>query len=201
MIERITTGSFFTNSYIIRNNNNECVIVDPGLNYQMAAEEIKKKYKVVAILLTHGHMDHIDGIRYFDVPIYIHEFEVDFLKDSTLSLYRMMGIPNPIKIEKLKIHTVKDKDEFSLIGYTFKVLHTPGHTRGSVCYSYKDKVLSGDTLFCGSCGRTDFPTGDSNKLSKSLRKILSVYPDTYDVYPGHDEKTTIKREKNNPYIG
>lgn len=201
MIEKIVTGSFFTNSYIISNSEGECVVVDPGLNYAQAAEQIKAKYKVKAILLTHGHMDHIDGIRYFDVPVYLHILEEDFLYDSTLSLYAMMGMRTPYRKGNVQVCPVCDGDSISLIGYEFKVLHTPGHTKGSVCYQYGTKVLSGDTLFDGSCGRTDFPTGDSLQMRKSLKKIIELYPDTYDVYPGHEGKTTIRREKTNPYLG
>ncbi|MBQ9124934.1 MAG: MBL fold metallo-hydrolase [Acholeplasmatales bacterium] len=200
MIEVVVTGSLYTNSYIISNNDNECVLVDPGLSYEKAANLIKEKYKVKAILITHGHVDHIDGIKYFDVPVYIHEADEAFLYDSSLSLYIMMGMRTPFKKGSLNVNTVKDGDVISLIGYDFKVMHTPGHTRGSVCYSYKNKVLSGDTLFNNSCGRTDFPTGSGVDMSKSLKRIIDEYPSNYDVYPGHDSKTTIKKEQNNPYI-
>lgn len=201
MIEKYITGSLFTNSYVISNSSGECVIVDPGLNYAQAARQIKEKYQVKAILLTHGHADHIDGIQYFQAPVYLHEREVDFLSDATLSLYNMLGLRMPFKRDSLDIHVVHDLEVIPLIGYEFHVLYTPGHTRGSVCYSYGTKVLSGDTLFCGSCGRTDFPTGDSLSIRNSLQRIIEYYPDTYDVYPGHDEKTTIRREKHNPFIG
>lgn len=200
MIEKIVTGSFLTNSYII-SNEADCVIVDPGLNYSDAANMIKSKYNVKAILITHGHMDHIDGIKYFDVPVYIHELDKDFLFDASLSLYNMFRLNSPYKKGDLNIITVKDNDEFELIGYKFKVIHTPGHTRGSVCYSYNDKLLSGDTLFNMSAGRTDFPTGNPKDMRQSLNKIINKFNDNTDVYPGHESKTTIKNErKNNIFI-
>ena len=200
MIEKIVTGSFFTNSYVI-SNGSDCVIVDPGLNYSDAANMIKSKYNVKAILITHGHMDHIDGIKYFDVPVYIHELDKDFLFDSSLSLYNMFRMPTPYKKGDLNIITVKDNDEFELIGFKFKVTHTPGHTRGSVCYSYGNKLLSGDTLFNMSAGRTDFPTGNPKEMRNSLNKIINNFSDNVDVYPGHENKTTIKNErKNNVFI-
>ena len=200
MIEKIVTGSFFTNSYVI-SNGTDCVIVDPGLNYSEAANTIKSKYNVKAILITHGHMDHIDGIRYFDVPVYIHELDKDFLFDASLSLYNMFRLPTPYKKGDLNIITVKDNDEFELIGFKFKVTHTPGHTRGSVCYSYGNKLLSGDTLFNMSAGRTDFPTGNPKDMRNSLNKIINNFNDNVDVYPGHENKTTIKNErKNNIFI-
>ena len=200
MIEKVVKGVFLTNTYII-SKDGKCVIVDPGLGFEEAAKDIKAKYQVEAILITHGHVDHIDGIRYFNCPVYIHKNDEANLYDNSLSLYNMMRMRSPFVKGTLDVRCVSDGDVISCAGYEFKVLHTPGHTRGSVCYSYGSKVLSGDTLFRHSCGRVDFPTGSSNDMNKSLKKIVSAYPDNYDVYPGHDEKTTIKEEKkNNAYI-
>ena len=202
MIECLTTGSFYTNSYIISNDNKECIIVDPGLNYKEASNYIKSKYNPVAIFITHSHIDHIDGIQYFmDLPIYIHKLDEEGLYDTDIALYPMLGRVCPFSKGDLNIHIVNDLDEINLIGYNFKVLHTPGHTRGSVCYSYNNKLLSGDTLFEGSIGRTDFPTGSYSQIIKSLNRIINTYPNDTDVYPGHGNKTTIRREKDyNPYI-
>ncbi len=200
MIEKIVTGDFETNTYIITNQG-KCVIVDPGLDFENTATRLKDMYDIEGILLTHGHMDHIDGIRYFTAPIYIHEAEVQFLEDASLSLYRMFGNRIPFQKEKLNIVPLRDGMELELIGYTFKVMHTPGHTRGSVVYSYKNKLISGDTLFHQSIGRTDFPTGDMKRMRDSLKKIIETFPDLTEVYPGHNEKTTIGFErKNNPYL-
>ncbi len=200
MIEKIVTGEFQTNTYVI-SNQGKCILVDPGLDFKRSAERIKEKYEIQAILLTHGHIDHIDGIRFFNVPIYIHEAELPFLDDSRLSLYRMLGLTQPFSSAQFKIIPLKDGMEFELIGYKFKVYHTPGHTKGSVVYAYHRKLLSGDTLFHMSMGRTDLPTGDASKMRNSLKRIIDTFEDSIEVYPGHDEKTTIGFErKHNPYL-
>lgn len=202
MIECITTGALSTNSYIISNENNECIVVDPGLDYKKAYEYIKNKYKVKAILLTHGHFDHIDGLQYFmNYPIYIHKFEEEFLYDSYLSLYDMIGRSNPFSMGDLDIRLVHNGDKINLIGYEFEVIHTPGHTKGSVCYKYSEGVLTGDTLFCGTCGRTDFPTGNITQIINSLKFLTSNLDGDLICYPGHENYTSILREKNNnPYL-
>ena len=201
MIEKIVVGSFMTNTYII-SNNDKCVLVDPGLDFSEVADFIKSKYEVCGILLTHGHIDHIDGIKYFkDVPIYIHKDEEEFLYNSSLSLYSFMGMKSPFKKNDLNVRLVIEGDIIDLIGFEFKVIHTPGHTKGSVCYQYKNKLISGDTLFNCSAGRTDFPTGSMLNLKKSLNRLISELPLNTDVYPGHEGKTTIRNEKNyNPFI-
>lgn len=199
MIEKITTGSFLTNSYII-SNEGKCIVVDPGLDFKAYAEDIKNKYQVEAIFLTHGHIDHIDGIGFFDVPIYIHKLEKEFLKDPTLSLYSAFGTRPNFDYSRLNIVEIDEGMTIDLIGYRFLVYHTPGHTRGSVCYLWNDKLLSGDTLFCESVGRTDFPTGDMLSLKRSLKRLAGL-KEHITVYPGHDDKTTIHNEKrNNPFM-
>lgn len=201
MIEKFTTGSFFTNSYIVSNVNNECVIIDPGLNYKNVASYIKGKYMPKAILLTHGHLDHIDGINYFlDLPIYISEKEINLFYDTYESLYDMIGRINPFSEGMLDIRKIKENDIINIIGYDFKVIETPGHTVGSVCYLMKNVVFSGDTLFKESIGRTDFPTGNYSIMLKSLNKLKKLPKDTI-VYPGHENETTIGDELiNNPFL-
>ncbi len=202
MIEKFTTGSFFTNSYIISNDKNECIIVDPGLNYKKVAEYIKNKYNPKAILLTHGHVDHIDGISYFlDLPVYISENELDLFYDTFESLYDMIGRGNPYNEGMLDIHKVKENDIIKLIGFSFKVIETPGHTPGSICFLMNDNILfSGDTLFQGTIGRTDFPGGDFHKIMESLEKLKQL-PGNTIVYPGHNDETTIADEVlYNPYL-
>ena len=201
MIEKFTTGSFFTNSYIISNEKNECIIVDPGLNYRKVAEYIKGKYIPKAILITHGHVDHIDGINYFlDLPIYISEKEIDSFYDTFESLYDMVGRINPFNEGMLDIKTLKDGEIFNLIGYEIKVIETPGHTEGSICFLIGNDLFSGDTLFNESIGRTDFPNGDYKKMEQSLIKLMKLNDDI-NVYPGHNDETTIGYEKyHNPFL-
>lgn len=202
MIETITTGSYATNSYIISNDKKECIIVDPGLNYKEASLYIKSKYTPKAVFLTHCHFDHIDGIEYFMyLPIYIHKLDEEGLYDNVLSLYYMMNRCAPFSKGDLDIRTVEDDDIISIIGYEFKVYHTPGHTNGSCVFFFDNNLLSGDTLFRGSCGRVDFPSGNASKMEKSLKKIIATFDDNVKCYPGHEGETTIGFErKNNPFI-
>lgn len=203
MLEVVTTGSFQTNSYILSNEKKECIIIDPGLDYKKVAEYIKEKYIPKAILLTHGHLDHIDGILYFmDLPIYVSEDDEESLYDTDKALYTFLGRISPFNKGDLNIHILKDKDKFNLIGFDIEAYLTPGHTEGSMIFYIDSLLFSGDTLFYLSCGRTDFPSGDSKKMKESLNFIVNHFPLDTKVYPGHGECTTIKNEKDcNPYIG
>lgn len=195
---RYTFGTFETNTYVITDGK-QAMIVDPGLESRQLVS-ILQDYEVVGILLTHGHIDHIDGIGFFSCPIYIHQKEVDFLRDDTLNLYRMTGLRPSFRINQLQIITVKDGDTISFGKECIQVIHTPGHTKGSVCYLYQGKLFSGDTLFLESCGRTDLPTGSEKDLKQSLLK-LSKLSNSIKVYPGHDQQTTMQHEKkHNPFM-
>ena len=201
-IEMITTGSFYTNSYIISNDEKECVIVDPGLNYGKAAELIKNKYTPIGILITHGHMDHIDGIKYFkDLPIYIYKEEKRLLINPDFNLYDMIGSTIPFNIDDLKINYVSDNDIIKISNFEFEVIYTPGHTIGSCCYKIDNDLFTGDTLFNMSCGRCDFPTGDMELMNESLNKLMNLFNDDIKCYPGHNDITTIGYERlNNPFL-
>ncbi len=200
MIEKYTGGAFETNTYLL-SSSGKCIIVDPGLDFEQTALKIKNEYEVVAILLTHGHIDHIDGIRYFDVPVFIHEQELSFLEDDCRSLYRLMNLKLPFSKEQIDIRPIKDEQILHLADFSIRVIHTPGHTIGSVCFLWNRFLFSGDTLFKNSIGRTDFPTGDAFKMKNSLKKLAAFLDDTVKIFPGHDEATTWKWErKNNPYL-
>ncbi len=192
-------GDFFENTYLI-NNGLDAILVDPGEGIREYLEEIKK-YNIKAILLTHGHIDHIDGIKYFlNTDIYIYKDEAEFLDSKSLSLYEAFGKLKPFNKDNLKIHLLEE-GIINLLGFKIEVIHTPGHTKGSCCYLFNDNILfSGDTLFQVSVGRTDFPTGSMSELNNSLEKLKKL-DDTVKVYPGHGAETTIGFEKKyNPYF-
>ncbi len=188
-----------TNCYILQNEDTkEVIIVDPAENEEAIARRIDAMGgKPVAILLTHGHFDHIMASKElktkYDIPIYAHGAEAELLADPSLNLSQMSGIPYAVKADVL----LKDGDEPDIPGFKFRVLHTPGHTQGSCCYYfYEDRVLmSGDTLFKGSCGRTDFPTSSWTKMEASLKRLVTELPGETAVYPGHEDTTTIAFEK------
>ena len=204
MIECKTTGPLFTNCYIVSNDKKECVVIDPGMSFGKTYDYIINNYTVKGILLTHAHIDHIDGLQYFindDVPVYIGDNEVDNLYDDVVSLYDYFSSrANPYNPGMFNIIPVSHGTIIKLIGMEFKVLFTPGHTSGGVCYLCGKDLFSGDTLFNSSVGRTDFPTGDVYTLLRSLRFLMENLDDDVIVYPGHNDITTIGQEKKyNPW--
>jgi len=201
-------GPLATNCYaVLCEESREALIIDPGLS---AGEErrimddvIRRGFKVKFILNTHGHVDHISGNgilkRLTDAWILIHEEDASMLTDPHENLSFMLGltITSP-KADRL----LRDGDSISLGDLEFKVIHTPGHTRGSISLlSMEEKIIfTGDTLFAGSIGRTDLPGSSFNDMMDSLRRLMEL-PDETIVYPGHGDATSIGRERRcNPYI-
>ena len=198
-IKTFKIGAFETNTYLITKGEN-AVLVDPGLDILSIVDEIKK-YHIEAILITHGHIDHIDGCGVVDAPVYVGKDDLVNFTDLGRSLYKMTGIRPKYDATKLRLIPVVDNEVINLENFSFKVLHTPGHTEGSCCYLYYNNLFSGDTLFHESIGRVDFPTGNARKMKVSLQKIVKICSDDIAVYPGHDEKTSIKEEKKyNMYL-
>ncbi len=191
---KITTGHFQTNTYIV-DSKDECIIIDPGYDIEKYLDKINK-FKVLAVVLTHNHCDHIDSIGLFDCPIYVHKDDYDGLKNNIDSLYHLLGGKPSFDYNKLNIIKLRDEEELHIGKIVLNVLHTPGHTSGSCCFMYKDVLFTGDTLFKESAGRTDFPSGDHKTLLKSLTKLSKLDP-KIKVYPGHGDATTIKDEKKN----
>ena len=205
-VGKFVLGPVATNCYIgINEETKECFIVDPATCPPEFVSYIKNAgLTVKAVLLTHGHFDHIMGLdallKEFPVPVYAHEAERDVLESEQLnSSASMLGQPYSFS----GVDYVTNRQELRIAGFEILVIYTPGHTIGGCCYYIeKEKTLfSGDTLFHGSVGRTDLPTGSMGQLVSSVRDRLFVLPDDTKVYPGHMEETTIGYEKKyNPFI-
>jgi hydroxyacylglutathione hydrolase len=196
-------------TYVVWDDTNECVIVDPGCHSATEKERLKnfieeKGLKPVKLLNTHGHFDHIMGNSFvsgqWNLKTYIHPEDKPHL-ERAVNYCEMFGYT----IEQPPLDTI-DLEEGEEIGFgesVLKVMHTPGHTRGGVSfYSEKDRfVITGDSLFAGSIGRTDLPGGDYDMLMKSLLDKLVKLGDDFSVYPGHGPGTTIGDEKaSNPFL-
>ncbi|MCI8834925.1 MAG: MBL fold metallo-hydrolase [Ruminococcus sp.] len=204
-ITQFVIGMIGTNSYIVsREGTGECVLIDPAVYSEEMVSYIQRKgLHVQAILLTHGHFDHIMGIdgflEVFPVPVYAHKEEALLLNDASSNASVSYGEAYTYSGAEY----VEDGQKLYLAGILFEVLYTPGHTIGGCCYyvAEVDVVFSGDTLFQAFIGRTDFPTGNSSQLVRSIREKLLVLPDETRVYPGHLDETTIGYEKKyNPYL-
>ena len=200
---RIITHTDFVfeeNTYIVIDGNLGFV-VDPGLNFSNIIKEYENIDFKFAIL-THAHIDHVDGIKCFNKPIYILEEEYESLFNPDITLYSMMDLEIPYLDKKKNVIKINDGDSLSFGGYEIKVIKTPGHTKGSACYLFNHNVLfTGDTLFKGSVGRCDLPTGNEIELNKSLAYLVNKLSNKVTIYPGHGKNSTIGEEKkSNPFL-
>lgn len=190
-IHTLTLGLYQTNTYILQKGD-RCVIVDPGYEPETILAFLQENSLTAdAILLTHGHFDHVGGVRQLaadlECPVYIHEADLSLPPQLTAG---------PLYYTDL----YAEGDALSPAGLSIRVLHTPGHTPGSVCLLCDDMMLSGDTLFAGSCGRTDLPGGSWSTIVQSLKRLAKLEKN-YRVFPGHAEPTTLDAEKKyNPYM-
>jgi Zn-dependent hydrolases, including glyoxylases len=204
ILENVAVGMIATNCMLIINKTTkEAIIVDPGDSADEIAQAVTKAdSRPVAILLTHGHFDHtwaVDDIRtLYDIPAYAYEDEAELLADSVLNHSAKYGRAYTVKPEYL----LTDGEELNLAGMHIIVMHTPGHTKGCCCYYLPDEetLISGDTLFYETVGRTDLETSNNADMQKSIKDLLSKLPEEVKVYPGHGRSTTIGYEKRyNPF--
>ncbi len=205
IIQCICLGMVQTNCYFLQNEETkEMLIVDPG---DLAPAIFRKveamEGKPVAVLLTHGHFDHIMACKEvaekYGIPVLADREEEALLADPRLNLSGMSGEACALSADRL----LTEGEITDVPGFSFQMLHTPGHTSGSCCYYFpEEKVLiSGDTLFCRSCGRTDFPTSSYRDMMQSLKRLVTELPEDTYVYPGHEQPTTIGDEKRyNPFV-
>lgn len=200
-IKKYVSGDFETNTYVVTINK-KSIVIDPTLDFEEIYDDICKNYNVVGVLITHAHIDHIDGLIFFkNKPIYIPRLEFEHINDGGYTLYGYYMLDLPFDLNEYNVHLLDDGDIIEVLDEKIKVMTTKGHTQGSVVYIFEDSkcIFSGDTLFKMSVGRTDFKSGNEEDILKSILKIIDTY-DGYKIYPGHNDETTVEFEKmNNPY--
>ena len=205
-VEQYVVGPVMTNCYFaVNEDTKEALIIDPGDSAGALIDKIRERgLTPKAVLLTHGHFDHASAAepvaKEFLVPIYAEEHEKETLESPAINLCGMMGQRGVVFYAD---KYVKDGDLLELAGFSIKVLHTPGHTKGGCCYYIEKEqaLFAGDTLFCQSVGRTDFPGGSASVLLHSIEEKLMPLPGQTKVYPGHNETTTIGWERQyNPFL-
>lgn len=204
-IGKITMGMYQTNCYFLyREGSKDVIVVDPADSGDYLYDKLYENgFLVKAILLTHGHFDHIYGVkalkRKSEAKVYALDKEAELLSDVKLNCSMSVGRGEMIVPDEL----LRDKDKLTLCDMTFEVIATPGHTAGSACYYFEEAgiLVAGDTLFCESIGRSDLPTGNGRQLINSIKERLLVLDDSVRVYPGHGESTTIGNERTyNPFL-
>ena len=204
MIEQLVLGMVGSNTWLIKNKeSNELLIIDPADESARIEEKIDRMGGIpVAVLLTHGHFDHVLAMNkvreHYGIKVYAGLTEKQVLHDMAMNLTSSFGMG---QIFDADIY-LKDGEEFETAGYHIKAIEVPGHTIGGMCY-YFDKqgvLFSGDTLFCESVGRSDFPGGSASALCRGIKDKLFILPEHTKVYPGHMDETTIGNEiKYNPF--
>lgn len=206
-IERMVLGQIQTNCYVVINEaTKETIVIDPADRPDAVLRKaVDEGLKLKAIFLTHGHADHMLGVpelkAKLGLPVYACEAERELLADPEQNLSQALFRKSVAFAADV---WVKDEEEIEAAGMKFRVLATPGHTPGGCCYYSAEAgvLFSGDTLFAGSVGRTDFPGGSMSALMHSIREKLVPLPDETRVYPGHMEESTIGAERRyNPYLG
>ncbi len=203
-IGRLTLGICATNCYFLyREGTTDVIFVDPSDQGSYIFDSLKERgFSVAGILLTHAHFDHIWGSKELrelsGAKIYAYEGERNLCEDAEQNVSAQVGRPYTVDPDVY----VKDGDEITIARMTCKLIATPGHTEGSCCYYFEEAgiLISGDTLFQESVGRTDLPTGSASAIVRSIKDKLLVLPEEVKVYPGHGDSTSIGAEKQyNPY--
>lgn len=199
-IKRVRNGFLGTNTYLVGDENG-CYVIDPSDDTKLICQRIKEWFndKVIAVLLTHGHFDHVGSVdyicEYYNCPIYMNDNDIMHI-DGSLKYY-------PSQLQEF--HTVLKNptvDTYKIPDKNIIVYETPGHTEGSVCFLFKEEnaLFTGDTLFSMGVGRVDLPGGSGRKLQSSL-KLLKSLDDNLQVFPGHEGVSTLEKEKKfNPYL-
>ena len=200
--ERIACG--MANAYLLHGDGGSILIDTGAEKYREKVAKACQNAGVRLILLTHGHFDHCMAAQelaaHYGISIYVHEDEKETMENPAYNCCGMIGKNLSFQADK---YFHGEKDRLSAAGFDIDVLHTPGHTVGGACFYVKSEgiLFSGDTLFCESVGRTDFPKGSMSQLVRSIHEKLMPLPDSTKVLPGHGEWTTIGKERQyNPFL-
>jgi len=212
LIDSFAAPMFATNCWILASEpGSECVVIDPGMpDVSLALEEILQRHnlKPVAVIATHGHLDHTFSIQPiadgYSIPTYIHSEDRSYLSqpEKLLGPEFAATVAEMDFVEPSQVRELRNGEVIDLVGLSFRAIHAPGHTRGSLMFEVSNQVLvSGDVLFAGSIGRTDLPTGSAKEMEDTLRKKVFPLSDHLEVLPGHGPRTSMAREKkSNPYL-
>ena len=212
LVASFAAPMFGTNCWIIApGQGQECVVVDPGMpdvSHHVAQLCDQYRLKPVALLLTHGHLDHTFSVAPvcsgYGIPTYIHTEDRILLRHPELAISREFAatLEGTVFEEPSDVRELRNGEEMEFLDMKIRAIHAPGHTRGSLLYSINDEILlGGDVLFAGSIGRTDLPTGSSKDMENTLRKKILPLDDAMRVLPGHGPETTIGFERRtNPYL-
>ena len=203
-IETLVVSPFQTNCYLVwKHKEKGAVIIDPGDEDELIVGRLEKLgLNPLAILLTHGHIDHIGAVeaikKRFHIPLYVGQGEEELLSSPSANGAALLGYqiscPSPD-------HSLGDGEVVTIGDMEFSVFATPGHSPGGICYFIENCLFCGDTLFAGSIGRTDLPGGDYDQLIESIQKNILTLPENIVCYPGHGPATTVGREKHsNPFL-
>jgi glyoxylase-like metal-dependent hydrolase (beta-lactamase superfamily II) len=201
-IHSFLLGPIENNAFVVEGENSECVIIDAPIGVEELILFIQeKKLNPKAVLLTHGHFDHVNGLpelkKHWNCPVYIHQDDAAFLNDPQLNGSLYFGFPS---ISEKADFLLTDKQILPLAGLEFSVIHTPGHTQGGCCFYAEGTLFSGDTLFYLGIGRTDLPGGSNQKLIQVICEKLLILPPATVVLPGHGGTTTIEKEKKSNFF-
>ena len=200
-IDVLQVGYISTNCYILTDDvSSDAVIIDAGASFERIKEHLDASgKKAVAVLLTHGHFDHIGAAGEFQragAKIYAHEAEADMMYNGC-ALSRRFGLNRPQLVADVKL---RGGEDFEIAGLTFSAIHTAGHSKGGVCYLCGENLFCGDTIFFEDYGRTDLNGGDFNELKKSVSEKIFTLPAQTILYPGHGEASTVGYEKEHNSI-
>ena len=199
-IDIIPVGQMQVNCYVLSDRQTKnAILVDPGDDYPLIKSFLEKqKLKPRFIVHTHGHIDHIQADNEFALPVYAHKLDVELLINPEKNLSNFLSSPFKVDCE---IKPLEDGQKITLDDLSLEVIHTPGHTPGGICLKADKVIFTGDSLFAGGVGRTDFPGASARELILSIWNKLLIFPDDTVIYPGHGPHSTIGREKRiNPFL-